>query len=147
MSEEKKKDLTQNLIHRDDIDMNQVENLEEFFAEKFPDMKIVFAGDQPEDELPERMKEQLILLQEKHDKSLCNGTCIDCNKEMENWPPPEDDKELDNWAPSEGWNWFTQPNSEIPMCWICPECDAINEADGVDGFKPINIEEFLNDRE
>ena len=63
-------------------------------------------------------------LNKQHMESLVNGTCIDCQAQMPNYPPEEK-----GWQPAEGWTWFSQGSGskEEIVAWQCPECDKKEE--------------------
>lgn len=109
------------LVHRDDVDMDLVEDIMEHFAETHPGFKVVFAGDTPEGELPEGLLESSSQLQEMFEQSLEDGLCIDCGAVMPNYDSIDSDE---NWKPAEGWRYFTDITTKEITSWQCPECDA-----------------------
>lgn len=106
-------------IHRDDLDMDVVAEIEAQFKETMPGYKVVFAGDHPETELPEGLKK----LQEAMEHALANGLCFDCGIKMPNWPDGPESMP-DDWRPADGWRWFTDAATKEVVQWQCPECDA-----------------------
>lgn len=108
-----------NLIHRDDLDMEVVEGVTAKLQEMFPGMKVVFAGDEPD--IPEDVKRAALEIEAHMHKTLMEGQCTDCGKQMPNFPPDSDD-----WEPAEGWCCFSGPDGEI-AAWQCPECDVAED--------------------
>lgn len=113
-----------NPAHRDDVDPDVLKGLED----KFPGMKILCIGDYPPETIPDEVKRVLKTLQEKHERSLALGVCIDCGKQMPNYPTPESGVS-EEWEPSDGWTFFSQGEGENEqiVCWQCPKCDAKGE--------------------
>jgi hypothetical protein len=117
MSDEEK------LIHRDDMDYEDVAAIEAQFSELFPGMKVVFAGDNPAG-LPPEIAEQMAALRLKMDHDLFHGLCRDCGAVMPNFT----DVGREDWSLADGWRWFSdQATGEIAQ-WQCPECDAKENA-------------------
>src|SRR5436309_6376234 len=100
------------LLHRDDLPMDVVEEIEAAFAKLHPGCKITFAGDHP-GELPQELKEGLEEFERKMRSSLMEGRCTDCGIQMENWAGAD---MPDDWQPAKGWKFFTGPD-KAPMCW------------------------------
>lgn len=110
-------------IHRDDLPMEVVEQLQSKFQSEFgDDVKLVFLGDMPEGSAPPEILAALNEQKEKMRTALMEGRCLDCGRVMENWPPPDDDAEFEKWQPAPGWMHFND-DDEI-SAWQCPECDA-----------------------
>ena len=107
--------MSDKLIHRDDVDMEVIEKLQEML----PGAKIVFAGDIPEGQVPEGMQEAIEALNARFAKSLCEGLCVDCGKKMPGFPP----EDWDSWKLPDGWCRFTGLDGK-PHSFQCPECDA-----------------------
>lgn len=104
-----------NLIHRDDIPMELMQQIEA----QFPGMKVVCAGDEPAGALPEGLLEAAESLHRKHLLLLVEGRCLDCNEQMPGFPPTD----WDAWQLPDGWRYFTDENKQ-PMAFQCPACDA-----------------------
>lgn len=106
------------LLHRDDIDFEDAEQIVNFFEEQFPGMKVVFAGDSNH-QLPPEILEQIQTIRMHGLASVAEGTCIDCNKKMlEAWPPENDD-----WEMPEGWVVLTDRATNEPGGFLCPDCN------------------------
>lgn len=105
-------------IHRDDLDMDLVNAIEEAFGEMFPGKKLVFAGDLPEGELPDEMKNFEKKLIDHYNDATCQGKCGDCGKQMKNWPPVGD-----NWDIDDNWSYIMDSKQELIINFICDECD------------------------
>lgn len=101
-------------IHRDDIPMDVMEQIESQLHGLFPGFKVVCAGDIPSDELPAELGE----LHKAFVESIVNGLCIDCGEKMPNYDPDNED-----WQPEDGWQVLADMNDQ-PQCWQCPNCDA-----------------------
>lgn len=112
-----------NPAHRDDLPMDVVEDLEKKLQELYPGYKVVFAGDQPGGP-PLELNDAYKAFQKMADKSLLNGTCIDCGKQMPDYDPQRED-----WDKAPGWSYYTNTGNGEFMGWQCPECDA-EEQDG-----------------
>ena len=112
-------------IHRDDLDPEMLAMLQE----KFPGFKIICAGDLPEDQITDRLKDAMAKIETKSSESVINGTCIDCGAVMPNYPPDSAD-----WEPAEDWRYFTAHNREDIVAWQCPECDNKDSPDGIREF-------------
>lgn len=106
------------LIHRDDLPFEIVEELEEKFADLFPGMKVRFAGDLPDGEVPQNVLDALAAINQKHDTSLVSGSCLDCGRTMPGFDLDEDEFDL-----PPGWRIFNGDNGE-PCAFQCPECDT-----------------------
>lgn len=128
------------LIHRDDLDMQDVQQIEAYFAEHYPGMKVMFAGDAAT--LPDEVLADLEKLSQMYANSLVEGTCVDCGKKIPgDWPPPEEGEY--NCPPG----WFFLCESEfddetgesvsVPVALSCKECDdKLNEGE----VRPINLD-------
>ena len=122
MTEERK------LIHRDDIPMEVMQGFEAMLQEQYPGFKVVCAGDLPEGQVSEEVAESLKELEDHYRRSLVEGKCVDCGKQMENFPPDDDD-----WEPPRGWGWFTDFGTGSPQAWQCPECDKAEREEPANG--------------
>jgi|3_EtaG_2_1085321.scaffolds.fasta_scaffold01266_9 hypothetical protein len=111
-------DNNQGLPHRDDMDMDMVAKLQKMF----PDKKIVFLGDLPDEEVTEEHLDIIKEIEVFHDYSLKNGLCVDCGERMPGFKP-EDDRQ----PPAKGWFYLTKMNSDIPVAWICSSCNEVDE--------------------
>ncbi len=111
------------LIHRDDLPMETAEEIVTHLQAMYPGMTVQFAGDKPNPELDEKLNR----LNEYFDRKLAEGRCLDCDRQMENWPGVENMP--DDWKPPKGWGTFHQVGSDEMTGWQCPECDAIEEAE------------------
>jgi hypothetical protein len=100
----------------------------EEFQKRFPGMQIICAGDVPLDSLPPGMEQMLAQIEAKHERSLCEGRCLDCDKQMANYPTKPE--EMDTFKPEENWTWFTGNDGEV-VAWQCPDCDAKEKAESV----------------
>lgn len=109
--------MGERLVHRDDLEPETLEAIQA----KFPDMKIVCAGDIPDGAMPENVKSMLESIERANMASFVNGTCIDCGTEMPGFDPDRED-----WQPAKGWRWFTGMD-DVPVSWQCPVCDAKEE--------------------
>lgn len=109
------------LIHRDDIPMDVVAEIEKQFAESHPGMKVVFAGDHA-GELPPEMAAVMAEIEDRQMAMLAGGLCMDCGAAMPNWA----DFEKEDWRPSPGWKHFTSGEGESSelVGFQCPACDA-----------------------
>lgn len=107
--------------HRDDFDMEVIEEMEKKVKEVHPDAKIMFAGDCPEDQLPPQIVEAMEQLEKKTFHSMSEGRCMDCDKQMDVPPPWDDDEALEGWQHQEGWSVFH--NNDMPAFFVCPDCD------------------------
>jgi roadblock/LC7 domain-containing protein len=121
-------------VHRDDIPMEAMEEIEKFIQDKFPGMKVICAGDTP-GELPEELREQMQEIEAAFAHSMLHGLCIDCGAKMEGY---EQITEKDDWAPTAGWRYFTNVATGEPQGWQCPECDRKEqEEQGFGKFTPF----------
>lgn len=108
-------------LHRDDLPMELVEQLEKELAEKFPGVKLVCVGDVP-GEMPPEIQALIDEANQKQYESLCHGTCFDCGAKMPDYP--DNFQEIpDDWRPPAGWKVLTEVGSGAPAGWICPPCD------------------------
>lgn len=141
MAEEPKGELPElKLIHRDDLDMQDVQQIEAYFAEHYPGMKVMFAGDAAT--LPDEVLADLEKLHLKYAQSLLDGTCVDCGKKIPGeWPPPEEG----DWHCPPGWFFLCEfefdeesgENVSSPVALTCAECDE-QLKDGE--IRPINLD-------
>lgn len=107
------------LVHRDDYDDDFIKKLEEAFGEK-----IVFAGDMPGGP-DETMQAMMEAINKANEKSLAEGSCIDCGEQMPDYHPDQED-----WKPTKGWRWFSEHSLERDgeiVAWQCPKCDVVEE--------------------
>jgi hypothetical protein len=107
--------------HRDDLDYPVAEGIEEAFKSIFPGVKVVFAGDMPEGSIPEEVLAQMRAIEERSARSLAEGRCFDCDKQIPGpWPPSQND---DGGATlPEGWSYYSNAGDGGGML-ICPECE------------------------
>ena len=110
-------------INRDDVPMGVAEEAVRLFKEMHPDRDVVFAGDLPDGPPPELLK-AIEEYERARDEAFVNGLCMDCGKQQPGWTGeiPDDFK-----LPT-GWHWFSDIRTKNPVGWICPECDALDEA-------------------
>lgn len=123
--------LNDRLLHRDDLPFEVVEELEKQLAEKYPDRKIVFAGDAPEGSLPPEFTGAVEKTMQRFAESVAGGLCIDCGAAMPNYPEMQtimDDGFPEDWQPADGWYHFEDARGAI-MGWQCPACDAAEDED------------------
>ncbi len=126
--------------HRDDLPYEVVEEIEAKFAEMFPGMKVVFAGDQPEESIPEAVRERIAELESKMSRSLATGTCCDCGKKMPGPMPVIGVGAGQRWEAPEGWSMLL--TGEKPVAFTCDECDeAVPTID--DDPEAVAMEEHL----
>lgn len=116
-------------IHRDDLPMELVSEIEKHFAETHPGMKVVFAGDAPGG-VPDHVKNAIDALERRSVESLALGKCFYCGKQMEDYP--EEDFP-DEWQPPEGWGLVSDIATHKPAGWECPDCDE-------PGIKAVQVE-------
>jgi hypothetical protein len=109
------------LIHRDDIPMDAMEEIEWMF----PNAKVVCIGDQPEGTVPPEVQKAIAALTAKFEDSLRKGLCVDCGVQMPGYPP----NDWDAWTLPDGWQLFTGTRGE-PQAFQCPVCDE-KETDSV----------------
>lgn len=113
-------------VHRDDLPFEVAEDLIAQMKEMFPGMKNVrFAGDIPEDELPEEVHETVRRLEAMSEKSLKEGSCIDCGRCMDNYP----DCIIGATKMPDGWRLFHDTQTKEPKAFQCHECDARDGSD------------------
>jgi hypothetical protein len=112
-------------IHRDDLPMDVAEEVVESLQQQFPGFKVQFAGDAPGG-LPPEVAEAMQKLKDQMDQSVLLGQCFDCGAQMPNYPK-QGEPVPEDWEPATGWNYYSS-GDEI-MHWICPTCDAADEAD------------------
>ena len=110
-------------IHRDDLPMDVAEEIVKKLQELHPDCKVVFAGDQP-GAVPAELQAELDQLLEAQQQAFADGRCMDCDQPMPGWPSQGGAPEM---LP-DGWTYFTDLKDQ-PMGWLCPDCDAADEAD------------------
>src|SRR5690242_16009360 len=104
------------MIHRDDIDADQMQAIEQVFGELYPGVKIVCVGDVPPSELPPGAAEAIEHINTKMLESMANGTCFDCGRQMEGY----EDTENDEWEPPAGWSVCPiLGGQEHEFVWIC----------------------------
>ncbi len=116
-------------IHRDDIDMDFMQEFEKAMKEKHGEStKVVCAGD-ISGELPPEVAEQIEAINEKMKETFLKGLCWDCGKQMPDWPPPEDDEAFEKWDKTEGWSTLNSmiDGQEEITGFVCPECTAEEE--------------------
>mgnify|MGYP005812628321 CR=1 FL=1 len=102
-----------NFPHRDDVDLDVIKQLEEMF----PNKKIMFLGDMPENQITEEHESLVQGIQEYYRMSLDSGICVECGTQITNW----NDK-LRREIPT-GWTYLTQINKDEPVAWICDDCN------------------------
>ena len=124
------------LAHRDDVDLEDMEKLEELFADLYPGMKVVFAGDMPEDEVPQCVIDSATRIEAHHLRSVRLGRCVDCDAQMPGFAPEDDD-----WWLPEGWQFFDGPLGPGMGGFLCPICDEIDERNP--GPKIIDLRDRL----
>jgi hypothetical protein len=134
------------MIHRDDVPLELVSEIERQMAEKFPGKKIVFVGDVPENELPQGIKEAMEALDEHWKHCFVHGLCVDCAAKLPGiWPPPEEG----DWDLPDGWKVMYEGLGEEnggeedaePVGLICPRCDKTGHGPtGVDGIGFVDFE-------
>lgn len=118
------------LIHRDDLPYPVVEGLEAFFKEKFgPNVKVRFAGDNPEAIPPEIRKELLRVaaaFRAQAARSIVDGVCAECGVKIPTeWPPQAGSK-----IPK-GWACYYDVATDVPSMLVCPKCEANTPKVGV----------------
>jgi hypothetical protein len=101
--------------------MEVMKEIESAFATSHPGVKVICAGDH---EIPDDVKKAMDALQAKMDRSFFEGRCIDCDAQMPNWPPPEDDAEFEKWNIATGWKHFKDLTNGDITGFQCPACDA-----------------------
>ena len=121
-------DEPKNLIHRDDMDMGDAEELVRHLQEEHPGLRVVFAGDVPDGQLPPAVREAAAQIEEAFQHSMLTGACLDCGAVMPNYPKPGEDMAAD-WQPAEGWKHFQMRGPDGLIAWQCPDCDAADEAE------------------
>lgn len=114
------------LPHRDDVAMEQVLALEQALGSR-----VVFAGDVPDEERTDEMREAAAKVEEELSRRFLEGQCISCEAIVPAvWPPEEDDGEGDDpiFELPEGWIFMFDKlegsEDEMPMAFMCPKCDA-----------------------
>ncbi len=123
----KEQDPKENLIHRDDIDMDFMQAFEKAIKEEHgEEFKVICAGDAPAGTVPPELMEQLAGLKKKMGEAFAKGLCWDCGKQMPDWPPPEDDEAFEKWDMTKGWSTLNSMKEEITG-FVCPECTAEEE--------------------
>lgn len=121
------------MIHRDDIPMDVMADIERAIRERHPefkDFKIQCIGDAPEGTVPPDVVAAFDAVQEQFDRSFMLGACIDCDARMPGYPSPGDIESVldDDWRPAEGWSAFSQMGEDGSFAgWQCPDCDAKGE--------------------
>lgn len=113
-------DKDTDLIHRDDIPMDLMEEIERMF----PGKMVVCAGDQPGGAVPLEVKEAIAATTKKFEESLREGLCVDCGAKMPGYPPHD----WDTWTLPDDWQLFTNMRGG-PQAFQCPRCDA-EDTDG-----------------
>lgn len=110
-------------LHRDDMDPEMLQALEQQFQELYPGYKVVFSGDAPMDsEAARKDAEVRELIDRKSHESLARGTCFDCGAQMPDYTPEQED-----WQPAQGWRHFNDFKTGEITAWQCPACDAQDE--------------------
>lgn len=94
----------------------------------YPDSQVICVGDMPPDSLPAGVTAMLEEIEKKHARSLVEGRCLDCDKQMPNYPTTAD--AMDTFKPETGWTWFE--NNGTICAWQCPDCDAKDKEETVD---------------
>jgi hypothetical protein len=121
------------LPHRDDVPYEVVEALEKQMAERFPGMKVVFAGDVPggpPKKLEQTFESQVVT-------SMLLGTCFSCHTQMEGYPSLEEikasfgKKDGISFEGPEGWE-EVSVNNEGYWFWLCQDCAKPVEIKGLD---------------
>lgn len=112
--------MAEKRIHRDDVDMDVMSEIESLFAEALPGFKVVCAGDLPDGH---PMQENSDLLMAAMAKRFVEGRCLDCDAVIEDFPKSEENWE--SWEKPKDWACLYDTSDE-PMGWLCPTCDAEN---------------------
>jgi len=108
-------------LHRDDLPMDVVAEIEKRLSEEVPGIKVIFAGDH-ENNLSPELLEAAKAFEREHERLFCEGRCLDCQVQMDNWS----DVDKEEWQPPAGWRHFKNGDGEdADICgWQCPACDA-----------------------
>lgn len=116
------------MIHRDDIPMDHMTEIEKAIRDQHPefgDFKIQCVGDAPDGSLPPEVLSAMDAVQGAFDRSFMLGACIDCDARMPNYPTPDDIEKIleEDWKPAEGWGSFSKIGEEDGFAgWQCPKC-------------------------
>lgn len=94
------------------------EILEEL-QKRHPGMQVICVGDMPQSALPPEISDMVLNVEKMHARSLGEGRCIDCDKQMSNYPTTAEAMEI--FQPEKGWTWFE--NDGVIAAWQCPDCD------------------------
>ena len=110
-------------LHRDDIDLHVIEEMESRLP---PGSQMRFLGDLG-DNVPPELQEHIDQTMARMDRSLADGLCMHCDAQMEDYRPGDDD-----WQPPSGWIVMYSPQSEneeedIPVGWVCEICHMTNK--------------------
>lgn len=104
------------MLHRDDIPYKELELIEADLKKKYPDAKIYFPGDMPDKDVPEEVKEAIRMQEAASDASVENGTCLDCDFEIEDYRPFDPE-----WDVPEDWVCYVDTYDKVTG-WRCPGC-------------------------
>jgi len=152
-------------IHRDDLDLDVVEQLERYMEERYPGSKLIFSGDIPEDERDEEHVQKYAMQAEMIDAKMALsrnfGYCNDCGLKMDGFPKvtlyPDDPKKWNDDCEqymtqkfSEGWGYTTSYKTGQLLCFICPECHMHDKkvrleigGNANESMRPMHIDEAL----
>lgn len=108
------------LVHRDDLPPGVIEAMEQ----AFPGFKC--AGDIPEGQMPPGMAEAINALHARFERSIMNGTCLDCGAKMPGYPKGSSDEEWERFQRPEGWKMMSQLNGD-PCGFECPDCNGVSD--------------------
>jgi hypothetical protein len=106
------------MLHRDDVDFEEAEKIEAALSAEFgKNIRIMYAGDIPQDHIPEGLSEAIQQIRELEKESAQTGKCVFCENKIPDYAPQNP-----GWAQPQGW--MTQFDQSDVFCgWVCPECD------------------------
>jgi hypothetical protein len=123
------------MLPNDDLMLMQLAKMDnvppgvlEELQKRHPRSQVICVGDVPPESLPADVTTILKEIEKKHARSLVEGRCLDCDKQMPNYPTTAD--AMDTFKPETGWTWFE--NNGTICAWQCPDCDVQDKEETVD---------------
>lgn len=123
-------------VKSEDIPDDLRRKIEEQAKAMFPGMNVVFAGDVPNSQLPPELLEAIQKIERAAEKSLLEGSCIDCGVLMPGYP--EGDELPDGWKHAHGWHYFLH-GADFGG-WQCPACGKRADSESQHGVSFVQVD-------